>query len=101
MINHPSHDAPSQKVANINMESNSLLSMPFQKGMDIKNRSHPVAQIIEGGGGGVTISKQITPYVKKKKGTKNPNALGEHIQAIPKAISFENVPTSFPTLDVS
>ena len=93
---HPSHDAPSQKDACIDKETNTLLSMPSQKGLDIENSSQPGAQYT----GDYTKSKQITPYVRKKKGKKAPKALGEHKQALPKTISFDNVPIS-STLDAS
>ena len=41
VINQPSHAAPSQKDASINMESNTLLSIPSQNGLDIEKSSHP------------------------------------------------------------
>ena len=46
VINQPSHVVPSQKDASINMESNTLLSIPSQKGLDIEKSSHPGAQNI-------------------------------------------------------
>ena len=70
----PSHVAPSQKDACINKETNLLLSIPSQKGLNIENNSQPGAQNT----GLVTKAKQITPYVRKKKGNKTQKALGEH-----------------------
>ena len=51
------------------------------------------------GGGGVvfTQAKPITPYVRKKKGSKTQVALGEHTQHIPETTSLENVLSSSST----
>ena len=73
VINHPRHVAASQKVAIIDMDENTLLFIPSQKGLDIEKSSHPGALGTLGGGGGVTKAKQITPYVRKKKGKQNTN----------------------------
>ena len=54
-----------------------------------------------GGGEGVTQSKHITPYVRKKKGIKKTRALGEHTQAIPETSSLENVLLSSSSIDAS
>ena len=97
LINLPIHVPPSQKDASINIESHSLLSMSSQKGMDIENSSQPEARNIGEG----TKFKHTTPYVRKKKGNKEPNALGDHTQAITKALSFEDVPTFSITVDAS
>ena len=54
-----------------------------------------------GGGGGGTQAKQITPYIRKKKGIKTQIALVEHTQAIHETSNLENVLTSSSTLDAS
>ena len=58
----------------INMGTNTSLSMPSQKGMDIENSSYPIAQNT----GEVTQFKRITPYIRKKKEGKETRALREH-----------------------
>ena len=51
--------------------------------------------------GGSHKPKQITPYVKKKKGIKSQTALGEHTHAIPETSSLENVFLSLTSIDAS
>ena len=64
--------------------------------MDIEKNSYPGAQN-NGGGGGVTQAKPITPYVRKKKGSKTQVAHGEHTQHICETTSLENVLSSSST----
>ena len=101
MINQPNHDVSSQKDTSINIETNILLSTSSQKDLDIEKSSQPGAQnIVCGGGGGVTQTKHITPYVIKKKGIKTKTALGEHPQAIPETSCLENVLPSSTHRDI-
>ena len=75
----PSHATSSQKDVSINKESNKFISTSSQNDLDIEKSSYPGAQNTEGN----TQAKHITPYVRKKKGIKTTNALGEYRQAIP------------------
>ena len=97
VINQPSHAASSQKDVSINMETNTLLSTSSQKDLDIEKSSQPGAHNT----GRVTQAKPITPYVRKKKGMKTQNALGEHTHAIPVTSSLENVLLSSSPIDAS
>ena len=76
----PSHAAPSQKDACINMEINTSLSIPSQKGMDIENSSHLRAQNIGEG----TKFTHITPMLEIRKELRNQRHLGSKHMPFPK-----------------
>ena len=97
VTNLPIHATSSQKDVCINMEINSILSTSSQKDLDIEKRFNPGAENTEG----VTKSKTITTYVRKRKGVKNQHAHGEHTLHTLETSNLEKVHSTSTPFDAS